>query len=171
MWDCLPRGVWRATPVVGYGRKRCVTSAFRSATEGSLRRRSQVVRQRFAKPPFVSSILTGASRKNKGKRSPETNRENCGVTVGVTIRKRPKVSPEPLRCRGYGCTSNAPTSHIVATLLEVSYTFGQGVGVHNAWMLVTHLARTGMSMPMTVGFSTTRRHVFTPSTPCGLTTS
>ena len=34
-----------------------------AATECSLRRRSQVVRQRFAKPPFVSSILTGASEK------------------------------------------------------------------------------------------------------------
>ena len=38
-----------------------MTSAIRSATDCSLRRRSQVVRQRFAKPPFVSSILTGAS--------------------------------------------------------------------------------------------------------------
>ena len=61
MWKCLPRKVWRATPVLGYAGKRCVTSAIRSATDCSLRRRSQVVRQRFAKPPFTSSNLVGAS--------------------------------------------------------------------------------------------------------------
>ena len=38
-----------------------MTSVVKSATEASLRRRSQVVRQRFAKPPYVSSTLTGAS--------------------------------------------------------------------------------------------------------------
>ena len=73
-----------------------------AATECSLRRRSQVVRQRFAKPPFVSSSLTGASRKTQGKLTPKTSRANCGVTVGVTtvnsggVRARSFVSPFPI---------------------------------------------------------------------------
>ena len=100
--------------------KRCVTSAFRSATECSLRRRSQVVRQRFAKSPFVSSILTGASEKTRVKRLSLFYFDRCWYLCWYFFRTAPTQVPARVPARraaashrgAYGCTSNEPMSQI-----------------------------------------------------------
>jgi hypothetical protein len=48
--------------------------------------------------------------------------ENAALLLfSVRNEKRPRVSPEPLRCCAYGCSSSAPTSHIVPASVQVSY--------------------------------------------------
>ena len=65
-----------------------MTRAVRSATDCSSRRRSQVVRQRFAKPPFVSSSLTGASKKTRVKRSSSPFANQCRYSCWYFLRHK-----------------------------------------------------------------------------------